>query len=137
MDRMTIGRVAARAGVGVETVRFYERKGLINRPRKPAGAAFRVYPADVVQRIRFVRRAQQLGFSLSEARELLELRANPTIDTATVRIRERAAAKLSDVEAKIRQLREVRDVLRRLVATCPGQRPLQRCSILDTLEQKG
>ncbi len=85
MPAMTIGRLAAKSGVGVETVRFYERSGLIARPLRPVAGGFRVYDADIVARIRFIRQAQQLGVSLGEIRELLTLRARHGVDWPTVR----------------------------------------------------
>ena len=77
MRELTIGEAARRAGVGVETIRFYERRGLIDRPQKPQGAGFRVYAPEQVRRIRFIREAQQIGFSLREIAELLALEADP------------------------------------------------------------
>jgi MerR family copper efflux transcriptional regulator len=106
MPAMTIGRVAARSGVGVETVRFYERSGLIARPLRPAAGGFRVYDTDIVARIRFIRQAQQLGFSLGEIRELLSLRARPGADCRAVRAQ--AVTKRDEVDRKIGQLRQMR-----------------------------
>ena len=77
---MTIGKVAGEAGVGVETVRFYERKGLIRKPRRPSNGGYRTYPSDAVERILFIRQAQELGFSLREIKELLSLQADPATD---------------------------------------------------------
>jgi MerR family mercuric resistance operon transcriptional regulator len=99
MMGMTIGKAARKAGVGVETIRFYERKGLIDRPPRPNVGGFRVYPVETVERIRFIRQAQELGFSLREILELLSLRADPESDCADVR--ERAEAKLREVTRKI------------------------------------
>ena len=76
MSSMTIGKLAREAGVGVETVRFYERRGLVEQPPKPVGSGFRHYPREAVERIRFVRRAQEIGFTLREIVELLSLRAD-------------------------------------------------------------
>lgn len=128
---MTIGRAAQEAGVGVETIRFYERQGLVEQPRKPEGVGARLYSADLVERIRFIREAQQLGFSLREASELLMLRADPNADCSDVR--EQAAAKLRDVEQKIEQLRQLHAALETLIASCPGRGALQTCSIMDAL----
>ncbi len=128
---MTIGQAADQAGVGIETVRFYERQGLIKQPRKPEGTGVRRYPADLVARIRFVREAQQLGFSLRETAELLALRADPGADCSEVR--EQASAKLQDVRQKIERLRQIGAALESLIATCPGRGALQACSIMDAL----
>jgi MerR family transcriptional regulator, copper efflux regulator len=91
MKAMTISKAARAAGVGVETVRFYERRRLIARPAKPPDGGFRRYPPETIERIRFVRQAQGLGFSLREIGELLSLRADPSTDCGQVR--ERAVAK--------------------------------------------
>lgn len=132
-NALTIGQVAREAGVGVETVRFYEREGLITKPPKPANGGFRSYDNGTIDRIRFIRQAQELGFSLGEVRELLELRADPEADAAEVRAR--ATAKRADVEDKIRQLERIRDGLDALIAACPGRGALRRCSIMDAFER--
>ncbi len=132
MRDMTIGRAAREAGVGVETIRFYERKGLIDQPPKPAFSGFRVYPDDVVERVRFIRQAQELGFSLKETGELLSLRADPATDCAEVRAQ--AEVKLGDVEAKIARLERIKGALDRLIAACPGQGAVRACSIIEALE---
>lgn len=131
MRAMTIGQAARKAGVGVETIRFYERRGLIEQPPKSTGAGFRVYPEDTVQRIGFIRQAQQIGFSLREIAELLALRADPAADCSAVR--EQAVAKLQQVWHKAEQLREIGAALESLIAACPGQGALATCSILDRL----
>ncbi len=128
---MTIGRVAENAGVGVETVRFYERKGLIAQPMRPEHG-FRVYSDDAVRRLRFIRQAQELGFSLREIEDLLALRTDPGSDCADVR--ERAVTKLDDVESKIRQLRRIRGALKQVIAACPGRGALNGCSIIEAME---
>lgn len=133
MSGMTIGRLAAAAGVGVETVRFYERSGLLIRPPRPAAGGFRVYDPAAVARIRFVRQAQRLGFSLGEIRELLSLRATPGADCRAVRAQ--AVAKRDEVDRKIARLRHMRSALDELVATCPGGGALRACTILDALER--
>ena len=132
---LTISRTAAKASVGVETIRFYERKGLIEQPLKPLGGGYRIYPAETVARIRFIRQAQELGFSLREIDELLSLRADPEMDCAHVR--ERAAEKLEEVNAKIDRLRAIRSALEELIEICPGRGALRTCSILETLAASG
>lgn len=128
--RMTIGDVARLAGCGVETIRFYERQGLIERPAKPA-AGFRYYPPETIDRVRFIRQAQRLGFALREVGELLSLRADPRADCADVR--GRAVAKLTEVERKIAQLVQIREALERLIAACPGEGALRACSIIEAV----
>jgi DNA-binding transcriptional MerR regulator/copper chaperone CopZ len=128
-ESYTIGRAARAAGVGVETIRFYERKGLIEQPLKPAQGARR-YPKATVDRIRALRQGQELGFSLAEIDGLLALRADPTADCGDVR--QRAQAHLEDVERKQARLGEVADKLRELIAACPGRGATHACAILDT-----
>src|SRR5919204_5116878 len=118
MRPLTIGQIARQAGVGVETVRFYERQGLLEEPaRKESG--YRQYTKDVVARLRFIRRAKELGFSLKEIAELLALRLDPTATCAEVR--ERARAKLADIEAKIADLQRMKKALVKLTGACKGR----------------
>lgn len=124
----TIGRAARAAGVGVETVRFYERKGLIERPPKPFRGA-RCYPQATVDRIRALRQGQELGLSLAQIDALLALRADPQADCGDVR--ERAEAHLEDVERKRARLAEIAAKLRELIAACPGTGATRACAILD------
>ncbi len=131
MSSMTIGKLAGEAGVGVETIRFYERRGLIDQPPKPVGSGFRHYPQEVVERIRFIRRAQEIGFTLREIVELLSLRADPATDSADVR--ERALAKLAEVKRKIAHLEDMRGALEDLISACPGGGALRTCSIMESL----
>lgn len=133
MAGLTIKKAAEAAGVGVETIRFYERRGLIEQPPKPANGGFRAYPDETIRRIRFIRQAQELGFSLREAGELTRLRARPGADAREVQAR--AVAKLADVEAKIRALQDIEQALKHLIATCPGRGPLAGCSIIEALDR--
>ena len=133
MKTMTIGQAARTAGVGVETVRFYERRNLIVRPSKPPDGGFRRYPPETIARVRFIRQAQGLGFSLREIEELLSLRADPATDCAQVR--ERAVVKLEDVERKIGELERLRRALEELIAACPGRGALRACSIMEALAE--
>jgi MerR family mercuric resistance operon transcriptional regulator len=131
MKLLTIGQVARRAGVGVETVRFYERRGLVEEPlRKESG--YRQYTAEVVSRLRFIRRAKELGFSLAEISELLALRLDPSATRADVR--QRAKAKIADIEAKIGDLQRMREALQKLTAACRGHGPASACPILEALD---
>lgn len=130
---MRIGELAARAGVGVETVRFYERQGLITQPLKPLGGGYRHYPAATAERIRFIRQAQDLGFSLGETRELLSLSTDPSAECAD--FRERAREKRREVAAKIDRLAMIRDALDSLIGACPGTGTASACTILEALER--
>jgi Hg(II)-responsive transcriptional regulator len=133
MVERTISRAAEKAGVGVETIRFYERRGLIKQPARPRDGGYRSYDDGVVERIRFIRQAQDLGFSLREIAELLSLRANPATDCRDIRAR--AACKRADVDQKIAQLQRIRGALDELIASCPGGGALRSCTIMDALTQ--
>jgi MerR family copper efflux transcriptional regulator len=128
---MTISRVAERAGVGVETIRFYERRGLVRQPPRPKNGGYRCYDEEIVERIRFIRQAQELGFSLREITELLSLRADPAADCGDVRAQ--AVIKRREVDRKIAQLQQMREALEALIATCPGGGALRACTIIDAL----
>lgn len=131
MVERTISRAAEQAGVGVETIRFYERHGLIKRPARPRSGGYRLYDDAVVERILFIRQAQDLGFSLREIAELLSMRADPAADSRDVRAR--ATRKRADVDQKIADLQRIRDALDELIASCPGGGALRCCTIMDAL----
>lgn len=131
MDGLTIGRVARGAGLAVDTVRYYEREGLLAKPARTA-AGYRQYSRDTVLRLRFIRQAKDLGFSLSEIKELLALRIAPGKSCADVRAR--AQAKIADVEQRIAQLDRMKRALSRLAASCSGRGPTSECPILEALE---
>jgi len=133
MNGMTIGQVAQKAGIGIETIRFYERKGLIDEPpRKESG--YRSYDAGVVDHLAFIQQAKELGFSLKEIGELLAIRSDTK--TACNDVKQVAMEKLRDIEAKIKMLSRMRRSLKKLVDKCPGQGPLNDCPILDALERR-
>jgi len=125
---MTIGRVAEAAGVNVETIRFYQRLGLLAEPARPPGGVRR-YGNEYVSRLRFVKRAQQLGFSLAEIQRLLALEDPQSCGKA----RSLAAEKLALVEARLSDLARMRDVLKELVARCDVRRGKVACPIIATL----
>ena len=132
MRSLTIGQVAKQAGVGVETLRFYEREGLIAEPeRLPSG--YRQYPPEAVRRVRFIRRAKELGFTLKEIQELLDLRVDPG---STCRdIRSRAEAKIVDIDQRIASLERMRCALSRLAGRCLGAGPTSECPILEEIDR--
>jgi MerR family mercuric resistance operon transcriptional regulator len=133
MKTMTIGQVARAAGVGVETVRFYEREGLLQEPaRKESG--YRQFTDDVVARLRFIKRAKDLGFTLKEIKDLLALRVDP--ETTCAEVRERARAKIADVETKIVDLQRIKKALVKLRTSCRGSGPTSECPILDALDKE-
>lgn len=127
---MTRGEVAERAGVNRETVRYYEKRGLIPEPPRSAGD-YRTYEHSYVDRIRFIKRAQELGFSLKQIKELLALRLDPESDCGDVRAK--ATAKLADVREKIGDLQRIEEVLGRLATACRGEGPTDACPILNAL----
>ncbi len=131
MESLTIGKVARLAEVGVETIRFYEREGLIDEPKRRE-SGYREYPHETIQRLRFVRRAKDLGFTLKEIKELLDLRLEP--GNACEHVRERAEAKIHDIETKVRTLQRMRKALTKLTMTCRGKRPVSECPILEAME---
>ncbi len=123
---LTIGRLARAAGVNVETIRYYQRRGLIATPRKPPGG-IRLYPPESQARLRFIRRAQELGFTLREIRELLALGGGHCADT-----RQLAEAHLAKIEQRLRDLGKIRRTLGGLIRRCrTGREPT--CPIIETL----
>jgi len=133
MKPLTIGQVAKRSGIGIETIRFYERQGLLQEPqRKDSG--YRQFAEEVLARLRFIRRAKELGFSLREIGELLAIQDDPNATRGE--IKKHASSKLADIEMKILDLQRMRRALKKLVAACPGHGPLEGCPILDSLNHE-
>lgn len=128
MASLRTGELAQLAAVNVETLRFYERRGLLPEPPRRA-SGYREYPPEAVERIGFIKRAQELGFSLNEIKELLSLKVDP--DTTCAYVRDRTQDKIADVKQKIRDLRQVEKALVRLAAACPGRGSADACPILD------
>jgi len=127
---LTIGRLAALAGVHVETIRYYQRRGLLDEPRKPLGG-YRHYPADMAKRVRFIKRAQALGFTLEEITSLLRLDgADCCADT-----RELAAHKVALIERRLLDLAAMRDALVALVRQCDTGQTKGPCPIISVLER--
>ncbi|NOX80420.1 MAG: heavy metal-responsive transcriptional regulator [Deltaproteobacteria bacterium] len=131
MNGLTIGRMAKKAGVTIDTVRFYERRGLIAEPPRSA-ANYRLYPEEDADRLRFIRHAKDLGFSLNEIKELLNLRHDPAATKADVK--HCAEAKIKDIKQKIKDLSNILAALEPLTATCNGHGPVSECPILEALE---
>lgn len=131
MQTLTIGQVAKASGVGVETIRFYEREGLIAEPSRRA-SGYRQYSFEAVRRIRFVRRAKELGFTLREIGELLSLRAQSAEPQPEVRAI--AEAKVANINERIKDLERIRAVLETLSQSCCGSGAADECPILAVLE---
>ena len=128
---MTIGELARCAGVNVQTVRYYERRGLLDEPARRA-SGYREYGAVALDRLRFIRRAQELGFTLTEVGELLALRLDP--GTTAADVKSRAQQKIAEVDAKLHDLERIRDALTHLAGTCRGGRgPAGDCPLLEAL----
>ena len=134
MDVLTIGRLAKQACVNRETVRYYERRRLLQRPSRSA-AGYRVFSDDAVRRLRFIRHAKMLGFSLEEIKDLLALRIH-SIDTCE-RVRERTQTKIADIEGKIETLQRMKDSLSELITACSRRRKTDECPILNCLDANG
>lgn len=129
---MTIGRLANAASVGVETIRFYEREGLLEAPRRTA-SGYRMYPPETTERLGFIRRAKALGFSLAEIRELLGL-AEPQGSRA--RVKALTEHKLAEIERRIDELRRMREALADLNLQCSGHGPVEGCPIIEALSEE-
>ena len=127
---MQIGQLARQAGVAIDTVRYYERQGLLP-PAQRRESGYRIFEAGDVRRLRFINRAKTLGFSLQEISELLALSAAGDADVASIKAA--TLKKLADVERRMAELARVRDGLRQLVERCPGHGDAADCPILGAL----
>ena len=133
MTSLTIGQVAKKVGISVESIRFYEREKLIAcPPRRISG--YRQYPAKMVSEILFIRQAKEMGFSLREIADLLVLRSDPL--GAVAEVKQKAVAKIRDIDSKIKSLQEIRDELVSLTSACKGHGSKQECPIMKALESK-
>jgi MerR family copper efflux transcriptional regulator len=127
---LTIGAVAKRVGVAIDTIRFYEREGLLPEPVRRA-SGYRSYGESTIAQLRFIRRAKQLGFTLEEIRELLALSTDRRLGVKAVK--QRAQERLLAIEQRIVELQRVRDGLAQLVESCPGHGAPEQCPILRAL----
>lgn len=125
--KLTIGKLAEQAAVTVETIRYYQRIGLLDEPGKPF-SGYRHYPTDAIARIRFIKRAQQAGFTLKEIAELLALD-----DTHCAEVRELAEQKCRQIDAQIKDLTALHNVLDALVQRCQSDSSEEHCSLIDAL----
>lgn len=134
MDKeFTIGVLARSAGVNVQTVHYYERRGfLFPVGRKPSG--YRLYDDESLKRLKFIRRAKEIGFTLKEIKELLDL--NIASPAACARVKEQTERKLGSVEEKMEALGSIKKALEDLIVACEKRRPTEKCPILKTIEEK-
>ena len=128
---LKIGEVAERGGVNLQTIRYYEREKLLPEPPRLA-SGYRVYPDQTVRRVRFIKRAQEIGFTLAEIRELLAIRIDSGRDSAEVRAL--ANAKINDIEEKIQTLHRIKEALGRITERCSGCGPASECPILESID---
>lgn len=127
-----IGEVASRANVNKETVRYYEKRGLISKPdRRRSG--YRIFTKEHVDQIKFIKRSQKLGFTLTEINELLDLRINK--NERCEKVRQKASEKLSDINQKIEDLTTMSQILKQLIEDCKTENTQDQCVILNTLEK--
>jgi len=131
MKTLTRHKVAGRVGVNIETLRFYEKKGLIPKPDR-SESNYRIYDEGVVRRVKFIKHAQELGFSLREILELLSLRAAPRSRCGGVR--KKAEAKISEIENKVKALKSMKRALTKLVQECSSLGPATECPILRSID---
>ena len=130
---LKIGEVAERGGVNLQTIRYYEREKLLPEPPRLA-SGYRIYPDQTVRRVRFIKRSQEIGFTLAEIRELLAIRINADRDSSDVRTL--AQAKITDIERKIQTLHRMKEALGRLTERCSGCGPASECPILESIESE-
>ena len=130
MEGLTTAKLAHEGGVNVETIRYYERHGLLPKPPR-THSGYRIFSDDAVRRLHFIRHGQELGFSLKEIKELLSLRVRP--DSSCNDVREKAQAKIADVDEKIRHLKAIKKALVQMAATCSGRGPVSTCTIIQAL----
>ncbi len=133
MSGLTVGQLAKKAGVNVETVRYYERIGLMPEPQRRE-SGYRMYSQDDLTRLAFIRHAKELGFTLNEIRELLELRVDAKSNCEEVRAQ--AEAKIRNIEQKIAHLQRIREVLGKLVSACWQREDTGECPILEAIERE-
>lgn len=133
MESLTIGKVAKLAGVGVETIRYYQRRGLVVEPHREE-SGYRQYPNDTVTRIRFIKRTKELGFSLKEIKGLLSLRVDPQMTCEDIKTR--AVGKIHEIEVKILELQKIKNALTKLIISCERTGRTTECPILDFLDRE-
>lgn len=132
MNRLTIGMLATEVGVTVETIRYYQRRRLLTEPQRPL-SGFRNYSAEDLKRIRFIKRAQELGFSLREIQELLDLRVESR--SVCAQVERKTERKIQDIDGKIKSLKQIRAALVKLKQSCQTSSPVDGCPVLEALKK--
>ena len=130
LQSLTIGKLAKKAEVSIDSIRFYERRGLLAEPTR-TGSNYRTYPLEAADRVRFIKHAQKLGFSLAEIQELLDLQHDPAASKADVK--RKTAEKIKDIRMKIQGLSRMLETLEQLDLSCDGDGPIAECPILEAL----
>ncbi len=133
MEGLTTGQLAKKTDVNIETIRYYERKGLIPKPHR-RDSGYRQYSAEMITRIMFIKHAKTLGFSLKEIKDLLSLKHDPK--TPCSEVRKRAESKIEDINGKIRTLQKMKKALSKLTKSCTGSGPAKECPILEVVKNK-
>lgn len=129
----SIGQIAKNSGISVETIRYYEKEGLLEKPQRRE-SGYRQYNSDAIDRLIFIQQAKKLGFSLKEIGELLSIKSDA--NTLCSDVKQLAQEKLGDIESKIKMLQRMRKSLKVLIDVCPGQAPISDCPILDSLGKR-
>jgi Cu(I)-responsive transcriptional regulator len=129
----SIGQIAKQTCVSVETIRYYEKEGLLEKPQRRE-SGYRQYNGDAIDRLFFIQQAKELGFSLKEIGELLSIKSD--VNTVCSDVKHLAEDKLSNIENKIKILQRMEKSLKKLVDACPGQAPISDCPILDSLGKR-
>ena len=130
---LKIGEVAERGGVNLQTIRYYEREGLLPEPPR-LQSGYRMFPENTVRRVRFIKRSQEIGFTLAEIRELLAIRIDEDRNSSDVRAL--AEAKITDIEGKIQTLHRMKEALGRITERCSGCGPSSECPILESIDSE-
>lgn len=130
---MTIGELAKKAGVNAQTIRYYEREGLLPVPHRWKDSGYRDYDADALNQLHFIRAAKELGFKLREVRELLDLRILP--NESCDEVRKLIGGKLAEIDQRMKDMRRLKRVLTELEASCATRTPSAKCPVLWAIEK--
>ena len=130
MSLLTIGQVAKKTKVNIETIRYYEHLGILPKPARNPNSGYRQYKENIVERLNFIGNAKELGFSLKEIKQLFALRVRSNSTCGDVK--QRAERKINDIEAKIKTLQKMKTALNKLIGQCKGKGPVSECPIIDT-----